>query len=284
MSCAAARVAYVTCVLACALMAGCAAPGDPTARHPVVPVAIADLAARQSGSVVVLTVSLPLQSTDRESLAERPTIEIYRSALSPGASPNRKTPWRLVYTVPSEQVDSYVNGDRVEFRDPLTPDDLARTAGSPLAYMVRTRAVKSRASGDSNVFTARIYSPPGTPRDVRVSVTESAIELSWSESLASGAAPKTAGYHVYRAEVEPGVEFVPQDVSQAKLMSPLTLQGSPSTPEFRDTRFEFGHAYLYTVRAVAQYGGDAIGSADSAPALVTARDTLPPATPAGRRG
>src|ERR1700680_1047323 len=175
MSRAAARVAYVSYVLACALMAGRAAHGDPTARHPVVPVAITDLAARQSGSVVVLTFSLPHESTDHESLAEPPTIEIYRAALSPGASPNRKPPWRLVYTVPSERVETYVNGDRVEFRDPLTPDDLGRTAGSPLVYMVRTRAVKSRASGDSNVFTARIYSPPGTPRDVHVSVTESAI-------------------------------------------------------------------------------------------------------------
>jgi hypothetical protein len=281
MSRAAARVAYVSCVLACALMTGCAAPGDPTARHPIVPVAITDLAARQSGSVVVLTFSLPQQSTDRESLAEPPTIEIYRAALSPGASPNRKTPWRLVYTVPSERVDSYVSGDRAEFRDPLTPDDLGQTGGSPLSYMVRTRAVKSRASGDSNVFTARIYSPPGAPSDVHVSVTKSAMTLSWSESLPSGAAPKTAGYRVYRAEVDPGVESAPQDLSQAKLISPLTMQGSSSTPEFSDTRFEFGHAYLYSVRAVAQYGGDAIESADSAPVVVTARDTFPPATPVG---
>src|SRR6202158_2374808 len=141
MSCALARVAYGTGVLACALMAGCAAPGEPTARHPVVPVAITDLAARQSGHVVVLTFSLPHQSTDRESLAEPPTIEIYRAALSPGASPNRKTPWRLVYHVPSDRVDSYLDGDRVEFRDLLTPDDLGQTGGSPLSYMVRTRAV-----------------------------------------------------------------------------------------------------------------------------------------------
>src|ERR1700680_4949863 len=154
MSRAAARVAYVSYVLACALMAGRAAHGDPTARHPVVPVAITDLAARQSGSVVVLRFSLPQQSTDRESLAEPPTIEIYRTALSPGASPNRKTPWRLVYAVPSERWDSYVSGDRVEFRDPLTPDDLGQTGGSPLSYMVRTRAVKSRASGDADVFSA----------------------------------------------------------------------------------------------------------------------------------
>jgi len=60
-----------------------------------------------------------------------------------------KTAWRLVYTVPSERVDSYIKDSHFEFRDPLTPDDLAHAAGSSLAYMVRTRTVKARASGDS---------------------------------------------------------------------------------------------------------------------------------------
>jgi hypothetical protein len=281
MSRAAALVAFVFFFMACALMVGCAAPGDPSPRHPTVPAAINDLAARQSGSAVVLTFSLPRQSTDRESLAEAPTIEIYRAALPPGAAPDRKTPWRLVYSIPSERVDSYLNGDRVEFRDPLTPDDLARTAGSPLAYMVRTRAGKSRASDGSNFFTSRIYPPPGTPRDLHIFVTESAIALSWSEPLTAGAAPKTAGYRVYRAEIESGEETAPQDVSQVKLRQPLAMQGSAASPEFSDTHFEFGHTYLYTVRAVAQYGEDATESADSAPAVVTPQDAFPPATPVG---
>ncbi|MCU1341535.1 MAG: Fibronectin type domain protein [Candidatus Acidoferrum typicum] len=268
-------------VLACTLIIGCAAPGDPTARHPVVPTVITDLGARQFGSSVVLTFSLPRQSTDREALAEQPTIEIYRATLPPGVSPDRKTPWRLVYSIPPERVDSYLNGDRIEFRDPLTPNDFTGAAGSSLAYMVRTRVVKTRASGDSNIFTTRIYPPPGTPRDLRVSVTESAIVLSWSEPLAAGDAPKLTGYRVYRAEVESGDAPAPQDVSQAKLKSPLTLQGSPTSPEFSDTHFEFGHSYLYTVRAITQYGVDTIESADSAPAIVTGRDTFPPATPLG---
>src|SRR6266550_4323900 len=140
MSRAAAQVAFVFCVLACVLVIGCAAPGEPSARHPVIPAAITDLAARQSGSAVVLTFSLPQESTDHESLAEAPTIEVYRAGLPPGATPSRKIAWRMVYTIPSERVDSYVNADRMEFWDPLTPDNLGQTAGSPLTYMVRTRA------------------------------------------------------------------------------------------------------------------------------------------------
>ena len=155
--------ALAFCVSACALLAGCAAPGDPSPRHPVVPLPIADLADRQSGSEVVLTFSVPTRSTDRESLAEPPTIEIFRAALPPGVNADRKTAWRLVYTIPSERVDSYIKDGHFEFRDPLTPEDLGRAAGSSLAYMVRTRASKSRASDDSNIFAARIF-PPLEPR------------------------------------------------------------------------------------------------------------------------
>jgi hypothetical protein len=281
MSRGAARVAYIAGVLAFALIAGCAAPGEPSARRPIIPTAIADLAAHQIGNAVVLTFSVPRQATDHESLAEPPTIDVYRAALSPGAAADRKTPWRLVYTIPSEQVDTYINGELVEFRDPLAPGDAGPTAGSSLTYMIRTRAVKGGASGDSNIITSRIYPPPGAPRDLRASVTESAIVLSWSEPLAAGAGAKTEGYRVYRAEIESGEESPPQDASQVKFKSPLTMQGSTPLPEFSDLHFEFGHAYLYTVRAIAQFGADAVESADSAPAVVTPRDIFPPATPAG---
>ena len=87
---AAALLALAFCLFACALAAGCAAPGEPTARHPVVPVAVTDLAARQYGSAFALTFTLPARSMDREALAEHPTIEIYRAALPPGAIPGQE--------------------------------------------------------------------------------------------------------------------------------------------------------------------------------------------------
>src|ERR1039458_1345830 len=97
--------ALLFCASACALLAGCAAPGDPSPRHPIVPVPVADLAGRQSGSEVVLTFSVPTRSTDGESLAEVLAIEIYRVELPPGATIDRKTEWRLVYAIPPERVD-----------------------------------------------------------------------------------------------------------------------------------------------------------------------------------
>lgn len=273
--------ALVLGLFAWVLAAGCAAPGEPTARHPVVPAAVSDLAARQSGNALALTFTPPQRSTDREALAEHPAVEIYRAALAPGAVPDKKTGWRLAYSIPPEQVDSYLKAGQIEFRDVLTPDDFARPAGSLLAYKVRTRAVKTRASQDSNVVLAKIYPAPEAPEDVRVQVTEPALVVSWSEAAAPPGASSRV-YRVYRRETEAAEETAPQQ--NATNTKPQTLAEpvgtSPST-EFRDAHFEFGAPYVYTVRSVAQFGNDLVESADSEPVAVTPRDTFPPATPTG---
>jgi hypothetical protein len=279
---ATAGIAFAFCLAACVFLAACAAPGDPTTRHPIVPVRVTDLAAQQSGTAVILTFSLPRQSTDRESLAEPPAIEIYRAALPAGAKPDRKTAWRLVYTIPSERVDSYVKEGRVEFRDPLTPDDLARAPGSDLTYMVRTRAVKVRASEDSNDSTINIHPPPNAPSDLQVSVTESAIALAWKDSLEPNAISTALGFRVYREELEPP-STESKNVTDLRIKSPFELLGQTSATEFRDEHFEFGHTYEYSVRRFIQYGADLVESNESpgSTVSVTPKDIFPPAAPLG---
>jgi len=277
---AAARLALASCILACVLAMGCAAPGDPTSRHPVVPAPIADLSARQFGNAFSLTFTLPSRSTDHEALAEHPAIEIYRAELPPGGNPVKQTAWRLAYTIPSEQVDQYLKGQHFEFSDLLTAEDFARVPGSSAAYKIRARAVRARASSDSNIVTALIYPAAEAPRDVHAEVTESALIVHWTASpTPSGNSSLT--YRVYRGVAEPGETNIPQNISQAKLKSPLDLQGSSSETEFRDVHFEFGTPYIFTIRSVAQYGADSVESADSVPTLITPRDIFPPATPTG---
>jgi hypothetical protein len=275
---AAAPLAPAFCLLACALVAGCAAPGEPIARHPVVPVAVTDLGARQYGKAFALTFTLPARSMDREALAEHPTIEIYRAALPPRSAPDKKTAWRLAYTIPSEQVDPYLRTGHIEFHDTLTADDFARAAGSSMAYKVRTSAAKARASADSNVVIARIYPAPEAPNDLHVNVMESVLIVNWAETaLPPGASARV--YRVYRGEIESAQENPPQDLSKAKLKAQLELAGTSPSTDFHDSHFEFGTRYLYTVRSVAQFGTDFVESADSAPAMVTPRDIFPPAAP-----
>src|SRR5260370_27228514 len=68
------------------LAAGCAAPGEPQARRPPVPTAVTDLAARQAGSGVALTFTLPRNTIEGEPLSEPPAIEIYRGLAAAGAA------------------------------------------------------------------------------------------------------------------------------------------------------------------------------------------------------
>jgi hypothetical protein len=267
MSRASASIVLAIAVCLGGLVVGCAAPGDPTPRHPIVP-------------APVVTFTLPTRSADGEALAERPSIEIYRAEPAAGATVDHKSSWAPVYSIPPERVDAYIKNNRVEFRDPLTPANLTQTAGFPLAYMVRTRAVKARASGDSNLITLRIYPPPNAPADVRTEVTETAIIIRW-EGTAAPQGATFAGYHVYRARVEPGQPGAGPNTPATNSPSPEELLGTAASAEYRDLRFEFGQTYVYTVRAVAAFGPDQVESADSVPASVTPRDVFPPATPVG---
>lgn len=267
--------------LSSVLLAGCAAPGDPSPRRPVVPEKVTDLAARQYGNAMDLTFTLPTRSTDREALAEPPTIEIYRATLEPGAAPTRKTAWRLVFTIPSEQVDTYSREDHVEFRDPFSSDDIARAPGSSFAYNVRTRAAKARASADSNIVMARVYPPPDGPFNVKTTVGENMIEISWSARSGNASAPPVQSYRVYREEVEPP----PQDSEFPVRLggkTPLVLLSETEATQFQDKNFEFSHTYVYSVRSVVRYGDTTVESDQPmGTALVSPRDVFPPAAPTG---
>ena len=268
----------------CCLLCGCAAPGEPQPPRPTVPEAISDLAARQAGDNVVLTFTLPGNAVDGQPLTAPPAVEIYRGMVPAGAAQG-KLSTRLVYTIPAALVDTYLTEGRVRFVDPLKPEEIAEHAGEQWVYMVRTRASKRRASADSNIAAARVYPVAERIADLRAEVTETAVELSWSppgRTTAGAPLAALAGYRVYRAEVEPDAEAAAaKDPSTAKLKTPLELLGPAPAAAFRDTRFEFGRTYLYTVRSVLQYEADSAESSDSKPVVVTPRDIFPPAAPKG---
>jgi hypothetical protein len=267
------------------VLVGCATPGDPTPRRPVIPLPVTDLMAHQTGDAVVLTFTLPTNSTEQESLAEPPAVEIYRkpaAASAPAAKNGKSLPSApLADTIPGSSVAQYQKEGHVEFPDPLDPGDLAREPGRQLVYIVRTRASRARASTDSNPVTLRVYPPPPPVNDLRVTITETALELAWTAAQPPPGAT-TIGYRIYRTEIAPDtLTAAIQNLSQATLLAPLTLLSQATASEYRDTNVAFGHTYAYTVRAVAQFGPDLVESADSAAALVAAKDIFPPAIPQG---
>src|SRR5258708_29863093 len=79
--------------------AACGAPGEPTPPSPPIPPAITDLAARQSGDGVLLTLTLPTRTVTNERLTEPPAVESFRGGMKPDGKPDNK-PVRLGYTRP----------------------------------------------------------------------------------------------------------------------------------------------------------------------------------------
>ncbi len=278
------RLSPFSCALllanAALFAAGCAAPGEPTPPKPILPVAVTDLAAHQQGDAVILTFTLPTNSTEHEPLGEPPAVEIFRGMLAANEA-SHKTPTRLIDTVPGALVDTYMTGGQFEFSDPFPAADLAQNAGAQMIYMVRTRVSKKRASGDSNVVAARIYPGPEAPTGLRGTVTEHAIELAWQPAAAAG---PVASYRVYRGELaaeSPAPAPAAGDISKLKFSAPLEFLGPAPEDSYSDSQFEFGRTYVYTVRSVSQYGADSVESADSAPVILTPRDIFPPAAPQG---
>lgn len=287
-----ARVLLLLLMALGACLFGCASPDTPIARHAIVPVAVPDLRAQQVGDTVVLSFTLPKISTDLQPLADVPTVEIYRNnpqaaALAPnlGKKNNKsRNTARLVDTIPGENIGQYQKNGRLEFADRLDPSELSSQNGTELIYTVRTRVSRAKDSADSNAAAIRVYPAPPQVRDLRVTITETALVLTWSgaQPTPSGSEGKAAGFQIYRAEADPAAATAAiADPSQAKLLAPPMLLAVTTGTEYRDTGFQFGRTYLYTVREVEQFGAESIESADSAPVVLTAQDIFPPAAPQG---
>jgi hypothetical protein len=260
---------------------GCGAPGEPQPPSPPIPAAITDLSAHQQGNGVQLVFTLPARTTAGERLAEPPATEIFRGALNTDGKPDNKS-FRLVYTIPGALADTYAAQGRIQFTDPIAAEELRAHPGMQLAYRVRTRASKKKDSTDSNTVVAKLYGVADKIPTVSANVTQTAVELSWPVPKAgvSSSGETTAAYHIYRGELDPDAPVPTNgDLSQAKWKNPPLLLAPAESNSYSDTFFEFAKTYVYLVRSVTIAGGSPIESDDSAPAIVTPRDTFPPATP-----
>jgi hypothetical protein len=264
------------------LLGGCGAPGEPQPPSPPIPSTVNDLAAHQQGNGVQLVFTLPSRTVAGEKLTEPPAIEIFRGSLKSNGSPDSKS-FKLVYTIPGALADSYAAQGKIQFTDPLPSQDLRTTPGAVYAYRVRTRASKKKDSNDSNTVTAKINPVPDRIVSLDARVTQNTIELSWPppEFPAAGNSGETVtGYHIYRGELDASSPVsTSNDLSQAKWKSPPILLAPSQTNFYRDTLFDFGKIYVYQVRSLVIADGKPVESDDSTPAIVTPRDTFPPAAP-----
>ena len=264
------------------MLAGCGAPGEPTAPSPPVPTPVSDLVAHQQGNGVQLIFTLPVRTVTGARLAEPPAIEIFRGSLKANGAPDDKS-FKPVYTIPGALAESYSLQGKIQFTDPLPAETLRAQPGARYAYRVRTRAAKKKDSADSNTVIAEVFPVADKIAAIEVRVTQSAIELSWSvPGIPSDAKPGEllSGYAIYRGELDSAATApVTSELADAKWKSPPNILASSETNAYSDTLFEFGKTYVYRVRSIVLARGNSIESDDSAPVIITPRDTFPPAPP-----
>jgi len=264
------------------VMMGCGAPGEPVPPAPPVPIAISDLTAHQAGDGVQLTFTMPGRSITGDRLLSTPAFEILRGAAKPDGSLDLKS-LRVVDAIPGALAEKYFVGDRVQFIDPLTPEETKTQEGKAAIYVVRTRLSQKRASADSNIISLRVFPVPARVASVEARVTEPAIELNWAAVNSTPAGDPlivAARYNIYRAELDAGsMDLSNHDVSQLNLNGKMQPLASQPEQSYSDKSFEFGKSYAYIVRSALDRDGVTVESADSTPVIVTPRDTFPPAAP-----
>jgi hypothetical protein len=264
------------------VMTGCGAPGEPVPPTPPVAVAISDLTAHQAGDGVQLTFTMPGRSITGDRLLSTPAVEVLRGTTKPDGSPDLRS-LRVVDTIPGALAEKYFVGDKVQFTDPLMPEETKAQEGKIAIYTVRTRLSQKRASANSNIVSLRIFPAPARVASVEARVTEPAIELSWTVVERTSAGDPLAvpvHYNIYRAELDPAsTNLANPDVSQLNLNGKLQVLASQPELTYSDRSFEFGKTYAYVVRSVIDRNNTPLESADSTPTVVTPRDTFPPAAP-----
>jgi hypothetical protein len=273
---------FYSLVSALLFAAGCGAPGEPQPPTPPVPQAIADLTAKQAGDGVSLTFTMPGKTTLGEHLQQVPTFEVLRGTLRADGMPDPKS-FRVVDTVPGALVARYAQRGQIQFIDPVSPMDPQLRSGQPFVYRVRTLISARRPSPDSKDVILRLYPVAERIRSLDAKVTEQGIDLKWPPPARTSAGEPLSEimeYHVYRGELDPLTTGIAAgDPLQGKWKSPLLELGATTTTDYRDSGFDYGKTYAYLVRSVISSSAGAQESSDSPLAIVTPKDTFPPAAP-----
>src|SRR5687768_11434793 len=208
----------------------------------------------QRGSQVILSWKMPEKNAASTSSLHIDRADIYRlteplsapQALSEEEFASRST---LVATLAIRESDFGLKT--------LTYTDTLQFAGQPARLRYAIRLVN--ASGQKAAFSNFLLLEPaarvaGAPTSLSASVTQEAIQLSWSAPTANvdGSAPVSLlGYNIYRSASEkiPG-----------KLLNPAPITDT----NFRDEFFEFDKPLFYFVRAVSVgAGGEPVESSES---------------------
>jgi hypothetical protein len=254
-------------LVAVLLLTGCGYEGDPKPPALMRPLKATDLSAVEHGAKIVVSFTLPSETTEGLPIHPAPDVELRIGALP--------SPWNL---------EKWVAGsDRVPVPSQPAVPIPANAPATPATTRARlARRVEIDAAqyvGKSAVVGVLVHGPKGrddgwvtfgievvpvlsAPRDVKATDAPNAVHLTWV-----GDAPSYRVFHRLMAGNAADADWVPI--------------GTSTTSSFDDKTFEYGKTWQYYVQATRSAGDGTAESEASVALTFTPKDIFPPAVPTG---
>jgi hypothetical protein len=251
----------------------CGIQGPPLPPRIERPAQITDLSITQQGRAFVLRFTLPAVATDGERLTKPLEIQIFRTVTPPGApAAAPEAAGAPAVTLGSVDLHKPSDGGKLEYSWKLSEQDYSGTLGETYAFAARglTHGFRNRPleGALSEIASAVLIDVSGPPENLKVHLTEKAVELDWSpaaNTLSGKPLADFSGYRVYRSESGKPASF--QSLAEV------------SSTTASDAGFTFDHAYYYKVPALFKKGTTEAVSDDSETVDITPHDVFPPAVP-----
>jgi hypothetical protein len=229
------------------LWCGCGYVGEPLPPLLNIPQPVADLAAVQRGSKIIVHFTLPKLTT--EGVAAKPPLHWDLRIGEAGAGEFRMDDWAARAKSPS--VPQMENG-RVSYEIPA-----ADWIGKDVVLAVRVASANRRPSAWSKPLVLAVVRAPAEPRDVKAENVLEGVRLTWT-----GEGPL---FRVYR---------------RAAADTDFTVAANTEAREFLDRATEYGKPVRYIVQAIIKTGNGEVESDLPAEVIKTPADEFPPAVPA----
>jgi hypothetical protein len=259
-------------------MSGCASLGPPEPPSLELPKAPSDLRAVRKGDKVTLTWTIPVRTTERQSVRYLGKTRICRSVdamvVKCDAPVGEVTP-------PAGFANKKDAGGKklaASYVDTLPPNLRFHSVSGSAAYAVEVLNSDGRGAGLSNQVHVPLGETLAAPADFGARVTAQGVELTWSGALLSLPFPNPVrqSYRVYRRA----------EGSQQEILVGERDAGVEKNLSLIDQSFEWEKTYYYhvsTFTVITQTGKPEIRiDGDDTPEVrVFADDVFPPTVPSG---
>jgi hypothetical protein len=227
-------------------LAGCGYIGEPMPPLANVPVQVADMAALQRGSRIVVQFTVPTLTTEGHPIPPPVKLDLRAGP----ADPFEENQWAAA----ARQIPPGAVAKGVARYEIPTGD----WTGKEVIFGVRVAAGNGKHSRWSNFVVVPVVAAPQKPSALAAAAVPQGVHLTWQG--------RATDFRIFR-KTSDGAQAPVADVQ---------------TPEWTDAGAEYGKTYTYAVQAIVKMDNRKQAESElSDDVSIVPRDTFPPAAPAG---